>query len=635
MASNFTFISKKTECKIPFFSGCWSVWKVLRHVAFSPSLFLCTAFLAPILWALLPLGYAILNGNKEIFAHPVMTVFVRMSLSFVGSLFILGLILLITFFKEREILKSMWYRFWGSKKTWLFLFFFPTGYFLARWLEMEMILGGMYEDSVKAYGYFMGLLLVVILPMLKNKTPGKDITVNESLLWICTLFIVLSSGILNIVARTSNINWVDVSKMFGISFGVALFSWIYVMFKQAGKVDCQDTDNGNELKKKHPYIVSFLSASTMNVIMCLGAAIWSYIYILTCDKSIASVTDFKNIWALYWEGSESGIWYSEWFWILVIVVLCTVIAPMAQLIGVSRHDIVMKEREMARFGVSGGDWLVVCGGFEPMFVVIVSCALYVFFPEDKLERFKLDNFEAWPIILCFALVLAIALIRIVKIWSEKSAALRNAIFAYKRGSTHADLSTKTNNELQSRAEELVFLKLYHKRKDLIDVKLGVSESKNLNDWLDDWLENDSGYDNKDKENIIKALNAWSNGDTCYYVVVEGANKYFTQDDPFTNDVLAAQFSWLQKEFSDVSIDSFSRVFKKKIDNEKKWKSFKKAVCGAYVEATPFVLKGGSVENIKKFCNTWDSFLKALKSTVDNGEISLYVNEMMITFKGDA
>ncbi|MBE6395469.1 MAG: hypothetical protein E7046_00505 [Lentisphaerae bacterium] len=624
MMSPFKFKSEKVACKIPYLAGLWSALKVLGHVAISPSLLICTAFLTPLLWALLPLGYEILNANESIKTHSVITVFVRMVLSFGFSLVVFLITILISRLRSPGLLMDVWKSLKGSPKKWLCLLLFPIFYSLARLVEMKLILGGGYEKPVEAYGYFMGLLLVVLFPMIRNKNPIKDITIIEMLLWLCTVCIVLASGILNVVARmgsgTATVIWNQIGKALLMALIVALFSWSYVMFKQVGKIDCQDDS--------HPYLIPFLSASIMNVVMCLGAAICSGVAIKVFHKDILNWEKLFEICNLYFDKDPiDGFLYSRLFWIGVIVLLATVVAPMAQLYGVSRHDIVMKNRHMDRFGVSGGDWLIVCGGFEPMFVVLLGCGLSVVFSwfnaGAKLEKFNLSNLETWPIVLCFALVISIALMRIVKIWGERNAMLRNVIFTRKRGSTHADLSTKTSEELQIRAEELALLKLYHKRKELANVKLGVSgvsDIKNID---------------CDKESDLWAQIS-SDKNCRNYIVVEGADKYFTQDDPFTNDVLEAQFAWLKKECPNIEIMSFSRYLSKrgKKDNKEAWRKFKKNTCRGFESATPFFLfenKGGGDE-LKKVQVLWDSFLRELKDIVDKGEVSQYVNKMILTFK---
>ncbi|MBQ2623824.1 MAG: hypothetical protein IJG18_01855 [Kiritimatiellae bacterium] len=646
--------------------------KVLGHAAFSRLGWLCLAIVAPLLWGLLPLGYDVLNSNPIIDAERIFTVFMRTLLASIVSLGLLGVWLLVLFLwgAMKGDAKWIWIMLKVTcRKIWKYkwwLIALPTGYFFARFFEMKFILhyaqdavdnSVISETAAKAlrsYGYYMGLLLIILFP---KKSP-KDFSLVEALVWICSLLMVFASGILNLSARCPVGVW---EHLGGITVWAALVAFIcavYTFAKINGNLLVSAEDD--KIMAGRQFRAALTAALVMNLIMCSGAAalaylFWSGSHWLAGHVGTATgkVLEFDDLWVLYmdgWLGKAEGFrafFLSNGFWLVwIVVVLGTIVAPVCQLAGVSLHDAVMKKKHMEKFGLSGGDWLVVCGGFEPMFVVIVGCTLvpYLAAKSAKLNSaFGQTSFVSiLSIVMAFALVIGIALLRIIKIWSAKNSALRNAIFADKRGSSRGPAPGTNESALLARAEELAFLKFYDKRRELENKELSLSEDGNGNDWarelkglnsnavvaafIQDYAQFTGNSSPMRKDCRL------SPGLNLFYVFLKGGEDFFTQDDPFTSNVLSAQFDWLRKRHSDVEVTSFSYSIKKYCNNSDEWKDLKLFACDNDKTATPFLLLAKTRQEANAFCEDWANLLYTLKHVASNGNISQYVAQMILTYK---
>ncbi len=254
-------------------------------------------------------------------------------------------------------------------------------------------------------------------------------------------------------------------------------------------------------------------------------------------------------------------------------------------------------------------------------------------------------------------------------WAEKNSVLRDYVFTQVRGSSRGipDRGDKENivdfkkriveffkNKMkdstidmskimeitEKRAWALTWLKLYNKRDALSDSGCKL-EAK----IIDNEIRNHQAViaANKDASNKFHGQI-----DKSFYFVIEGCDKYFTQDDPFTHDVLSAIFDWLQmKQLENriyleneiyIRIDSFSYLFKDSCESDEEWKNDKNGLkdiaCSGYKDATPFVLMieaGGDVylENVASdVITSLNEFLKRIKDAVDSHELSGLVYDVV-------
>ena len=646
--------------------------KVLGHAAFSRLGWLCLAIVAPLLWGLLPLGYDVLNSNPIIKSERIFTVFMRTLLASIASLGLLGVWLLglcLWGVMKGDVkwicimLKVTCRKIW-KYKWWLIAL--PTGYFFARFFEMKFILhyaqdavdnsliSEVAAKALRSYGYYMGLLLVILFP---KKSP-KDFSLVEALVWICSLLMVFASGILNLSARCPVGVWEHLGGITGWAALVAFICAVYTFAKINGNLLVSAEDD--KIMAGRQFRPALTAALVMNLIMCSGAAALAYLFWSGSHwfaghvgNATGKVLEFGDLWVLYmdgWLGKAEGFkafLTSNGFWLVwIVVVLGTIVAPVCQLAGVSLHDAVMKKKHMEKFGLSGGDWLVVCGGFEPMFVVIIGCTLVPFLASKSAKlggAFGQSSFvSVMSIVMAFALVIGIALLRIIKIWSAKNSALRNAIFADKRGSSRGPAPGTDESALLARAEQLAFLKFYDKRRELQNKELALCEdsegnirARKLGDLVANTVVANFINDYQQAGNVSGPLvknGRLPLGLGLFYVFVRGCDDFFTQDDPFTSNVLSAQFDWLRKRHSNVEVTSFSYSIKKYCINADDWRALKLLACDNDKTATPFLLLAKTQAEADAFSEDWANLLFTLKYVVANGNISQYVAKMMLTYR---
>lgn len=655
------------------------VLKMFGHVSLSWGWFLI-AVVAPLLWGLLPIGYGVVNSYVEplgvdqvsvIKNQPMFTVFVRSALASGVTAAVLLVWSLGVWVAGRcgiavgwywDIFKSMWRLLSQQKRKMWWLLALPLGYFVARWMEMQCVLG--YKEGVSGdaalqkYGYFMGLMLVVLFPkniieFFTKRARWHDFSLVEILVWICTGVVVVASGLLYVCSYDAVNVWPYMWGISGLAVLVAVACSFYTAAKTFGNIAVA--------RSGKPNAAAFLAALIMNVVMCcgtmllaLGAGTYMGWFSGIGEHSFA---DFWNLYVAGWRnpGFNRAFLESNGFWMVwVVVVLATVVAPVCQFAGVTKHNDALQKRKLLNYGITGSDWLVVCGGFEPLFVVILGAVLVPIigaFDQSFAERISglpLKNW--WTISMAFGLVGCIALLRVIKIWSEKSSTLRNAIFTQIRGSARGPVAGLTSDELKERAKALICLKFYDKRRELcgVQAELRVSAPAELSNFsahqaaaafLDDCK-------NGRKMNVDMAGKG-------YYAVVllHAGDVFFTQNDPFTRNVLSAQFDWLKLVCPEVSVTSCSDVLKpychKGSNPSQVWKvpvqdansdempkGLKHLVCGGDAAATPFLLSAGDEKQAKSFCEKWNSLLNDVKSLLEKEFLSNYVNRLIVCYDSD-
>ena len=599
-----------------------SSMKVLWHVALSWG-WMGIAIGAPLAWGFLPFGYARVKEVAAIKALPNLTVFMRMLLATLASALVLGAWVAVgkIVCRKNDNGTSWFDNMWtqtksAAKRHWWKLLLLSVLYVLARILEMMLLLGyepkGVGESVVKAlqeYGYFLGLLFVILLPTRKL----RNFSVVDVLVWVSTLVMVLSSGVLNLTAREHIDCWDSVGIMTVFALIVSVLGFFAALMKTYGSLASEYSED----VKQHGFASSVFASLTMNFSMCFGAAFLS---------ALSLVVEFVAkgwTWGQYGDKNDAycmndALWGyfgdGRWFWFVVMVVLVgSIVAPVCQLAGITLHDDSMRKRKLERYGLSGKDWLIVCGGFEPMFVVLIG-----FFVGAAFK-------SVFSIVLAFALVLAIAMLRVVKVWSEKNAALRNAIFTAIRGSSRGPDLSLSAASLRLRAEKLALLKFYDKRHELRGCKLGVwTKPKSLHN-LDRYTAVTTFLN---KEEIRRDHMEY------FYVSLVGAERFFTQDDPFTHTALGAQFDWLKRLYPKVEITSFSYALKAYCMGNCKWTAddgsgLKQVACEHDDTATPFLLAADSQEAANAFCESWNDLLAHLQDVVCLEKVSQCVNDMMM------
>ena len=340
------------------------------------------------------------------------------------------------------------------------------------------------------------------------------------------------------------------------------------------------------------------------------------------------------------------------------------------LYGTQKHDNLLKKVNLDKYGISGKDWMQILSACEPLFVVLVGllvlsaiglgCSSW-----ESVLSSKNPFISFWPILLSVFTVAIIIVLRLMETWAEKNSVLRNYVFTQVRGSSRGIPDRKVGEPIKDfkeriearikvkyklanvdivawskkRALDLVWLKLYDKRNELEtegELKASLITEPSIID--------DEG--NSSTHPAIDAADA-ANKSVPYsfskskakYFVIEGCDKYFTQDDPITHDVLSAIFDWLQMEQLQkghyIQIDSFKYLFYDYCTDENPWKKekeqepngLKDIACEGCKDATPFVLmieESGDVclENVASdVITSLNGFLERIKVAVDSHELS--------------
>lgn len=617
-------------------------FKVLSKIALSGGLLLIMV-VAPLLWGFLPRGYSVLNANAEIKANPYFTVFMRMVTSFVLTLFAFGLVWL-CFGTPHKRSRDGFYQLCGETRTLLkgrfpWLLLLSACYFGARALEMKFILTYSIEngavvapgtaDALKDYGYFMGLMLALLFAIKNNALYGiiakifsrvaPDFAKNVrdklcsgrmsfvgKIFWCSTLFLTIASGILYISAKEPLYIWPFIANMSAIACVVALLTSFGTDFKILGNVN-----SGKPANNCPDWLPALVASLAVNLFQSGGTAVIAlFAWFFTASDSV-------HFWPLFLQ------YFNGWNSVALVVViglLGSLIAPVSQLFGVNLHDAKLKRIGMTRYGVTGGNWLMICGGFEPLFVVLIGICWPR--PEDKLV-------SLCPMLVAVATVAVIALLRIAEVWSEKSSVVRNRIFTNVRGSTQDDHSGVSAAELRVRALKLSYLKFYSKRKELASMDLGLSTLLPIGD--------------------IKSLSSPANGvaASSFLTFITNGQYYFTQDDPFTNTVLAAHEKYMEKFIDEnnlprVEVKSLKRYLKSIGISGEDWcdtlrpKAQKLAdeqgISGK--DSMPYVILTNDQSVAKIVAAEWNSLLAEIRDAVKNGELDAYVNGMIVDMKGE-
>jgi len=623
---------------------------------------------APLCWALLPLGYYNLKLDETIKANPTFLVFMRM---LVGLVLTILLFILIAF---RFILKRKWSLFWSickngwaglrNRKVFFALIGLGTTYFFARFLEMKFILtketieGGATTSAIRDYGYFMGLMLALplaakygivgkISETIRRYFPGccksdeksstkctwfhnmrarlklevnsvmKDLrleamTISGRMFFCCTLFLILGSGLLYISAKEPVCVWGYFWNMTWIAFCVALLSSFSTDAKTIGKIDISEASECEKAGFKLPY-PAIIGSGLVNAAMLLITMGFALLFWM-CTKESDGVS-VGPLFSKMFASSKNFI--SMW---ILVGFFGTLIAPVAQLVGVYIHD--KSKKDVSEYGVSGANWLQICAGFEPLFVVIVGAMLPLmvkWFP--GLANYYDANSQLVSGILMGAAVctvIVIALLKIGETWAEKSASLRNAVFASIRGSTQDAHENDPVDYMKKRAVDLSILKFYGKRQALSSLKLGCVGWMPLSEFKE-WIP----CSNRSPESF------------CF--LLKNAQYFFAKDDPFTNDVLLAHEQYLRNKFRDVRVRSLRRysvidcnvgldVWKNNI-RPAAWKISPQIARSSM----PYVIEAVDEKMAKACMEEWQALLNAINKIVTNGEITRYIDALLADF----
>ena len=619
-----------------------SDFKVLSKIALSGGLLLIMV-VAPLLWGFLPRGYAVLNANEIIKANPYFTVFMRMVTSFVLTLVAFGLVWLwFGVLRKRskvgfcQIRGKTWTLI-GERLPWLLLL--SVCYFGSRAMEMKLILTYSIKDgaavaegtagALKDYGYFMGLMLALLFAVKNNALYGAvaklfskcapDFAKNVrdrlcggrmsfvgKIFWCSTLFLTVASGILYISAKEPLYVWPFIANMSAIACLVALLTSFGTDFKILGNVN-----SGGGAGDCPAWLPALVASLVVNLFQSGGTTVLAFLtWFLTAPEDVK----FTALFPQYLSGGNLVAL------VVVIGLLGSLIAPVAQLFGVNLHDAKLKRIGMTRYGVTGGDWLMICGGFEPLFVVLLGVCWPR--PEDKLV-------SLCPMLVAVATVAVIALLRIAEVWSEKSSVVRNRIFTNVRGSTQDDYSGASAAELRVRALKLSYLKFYSKRKELALMDLGLSVPLPIRD--------------------LKSLSSPANGvaASAFLTFIANGQHYFTQDDPFTNTVLAAHEKYMERFIDESNLTHFEakslkRYLKSIGVSGKDWRDTLRpraqeladglGVAGK--DSMPYVILTSDKSAAGAFVAEWNRLLAEIGHTVKKGELDDYVNGMIVDMEGE-
>ncbi len=539
-------------------------------------------------------------------------------------------------------------------------------------------------EALHEYGYFMGLMFVLLLAVKWNiihwvlsavfrrkstrveelsRLQSGRMTFIGKIFWVSTLFLTIASGVLNIVAREPLYVWPYIANMTGIAFIVALWSSLEIDFKLLGDVNV-DIDKDKDLKDcKHKLFPPIVASIVVTFFQVTGTAILAFTWWFFIDdgkkmdwakvEELAkdyldglSISTIRNLVNDYRDGfsiraifernfiNKDGALYN-WIYIVVIIgFLGSVVAPIAQLFGVYQHNKKLKDMDMTRYGVNGNDWLIIGEGFEPMFVIFIYFIFTLFskvWPRI-LQIFPASNGELiclFPIFMAVVTVLIIALLRIAEVLSEKNSALRNAIFTDVRGSTQDTHEEKGPKKLCDRAIKLSLLKFYDKRRELALHKASFMFWDAINE----------GH----------LPNVPSLPFTYLAFLVDG-QYYFTQDDPFTSTVLDAYELYLKRKYPDVEVVSLKRFLvngkcriddsvwegKQRIDDAV-WKRdvrpFVRNIANGIGivgdDAMPYVLVSKNRAMAEAYAREWSGLLEEVSEAVRTGDIDLFVNGMII------
>ncbi len=625
---------------------------------------------APICWAFLPFAYSHIKGTDELIkANPLFLVFERMGVSCLWMLaLVLALTAILVAFRSMPVIRKFGddclaavsdiRNVWRTRVKWLVLL--AVFYSAARICEMAFILGykwtkitGTSLTAIKDYGYFMGLMLALPLGFVatwfwklfqSSKRPeltaridayglgGKTTTLSSVAFGACVAFLTLSSGLLYICAEEPCHVWGDILPMTLIACGVAVLTNLGAGCKSMGKLV-------DERRGSPTFAAILLSSVGINIVMSFLTMViafcgaFAHLWWWRGNTLTATFSTIGSLFNLYANGNGFG--WALW----VVVGLCaSVVAPIAQLIGVSLHD--REKANLSRYGVRGSDWLVICGGFEPLFV-----ALFMFVAVSSLGgvdalRLCWDHSSVLNSNLLMTMavltVVVIAIVKIAEVWAEKNSVIRNALFRQVRGSSQASHGNLTVNQLHERALALSLLKLYDKREELVRQRVTLSGCEALT-----VLNNASLQLPANVGNVTVFLTNMENGDD-----------YFTTDDPFTADVLKAHALWCEAATAGgVESISLKRFMKKNAAQAfaSQWSAIKQLAqsringnSSRKEKAMPFVIlvtnqapTGQPQTNLNlanAYIRNWNQLLDEISDAITKRTVVGQVNKMICDFK---
>ena len=608
---------------------------------------------APILWAFLPFAYEyIKKSDAFIRDNPMFLVFARMTVGCVWMLVILFLLKGFSRYGRRpesrmsDVAKRIddsfgcvKRNFQGEKgclknRTFWWLLTLGAAYVAARAIEMILILG--YGNSVfksteltssalgalKDYGYFMGLMFAVPFTFVLRTFRGTN-TLTSFVFGFSTLFLVLTSGLLYVCGENPEaVRGLDFWWMTFVAIGVSCLTYLTSVCKSKGSLTSSDGASPT-------FWTILISSFTVNLVMSAVAALLAFMgsvcWLAAYNGCARILPGLGRLFSLYW----------QWELIvplgLVVGLGATVAAPVAQLVGISVHD--SRTASFAKFGVRGKDWLMICGGFEPLCVV----ALMGMARREELKDVSwlqqclsadASPFSGMLMGMAVLTVLVIALLKIAEVWAEKNSVIRNAIFRDVRGSSTDKHEGVEKDDLKKRALKLALLKFYDKRDELAGLTVRLTRAKPL-------LELDEGLKGR-------GVNLGLDCENRYLVLMENAEDFFSTDDPFTAEVLRAQLLWLEKICPHASYRSLKWLLKKnrsvRVDDEL-WKNTIKPLAQKMLvagsddceRAMPFVVDAPTPEAAESFVNTWNALLDELCLSLRRGMLANQVNGLIDWF----
>lgn len=520
------------------------------------------------------------------------------------------------------------------------------------------------QQALREFGYFMGLLLALLM-MVKNRAvyglierlwrkrahadmdlikslKGDPLTFVGGISLGITAFLIIASGILNLAAREPLFAWPGVWKMLAIAALVAVLTSFGSDCKKGSKLKLSELElksllgieeSDKTVPRDYSNTSSLVSCVVVNMFMAgmttvIAMIVWCF------DKNGPSGCSFCGLVRMLFKA-----FFADYRWLtfgILVVLLGSVIAPVVQLLGVLRHDEEMAGRGLSKYGIGGDDWLQICGGMEPLFVVLIGIALAWVTPcvvswlplIGKVQGTAHPFISYWPIILSVFTVLVIAALKIMEMWAVKNSVLRNFVYTKTRGSSR---SLKDRNvgsdeiDPRSRAFELAMLKLFDKRTELKDCELELKRV-DVGNWAS-FIPDGTRVEN-----------------CAFAAVIRGGNLYFTQDDPFTHDIIGAQIDWLKStcsnENSRVEIDSFSYRYKGLCKDSKPWRTngegsvigLKDKVCEGVEDGTPFVVEVSGSDGeavLNDVFAKWNCLLNEIRKAVRDGQVEAWVNGIMM------
>lgn len=660
-------------------------WQVFHRIFWSKGacLFL---LVAPLCWALLPFAYRHIKKTDPLIENnPIFLVFARMAVScvlMIGLLIVLAAVLMVFRFNDKvrrfgdDCLDAVTdiRGVWRSRLWWLvgLAIFYTSARIAEMWLILKYPCRGLEKindasfSAIQDYGYFMGLMLALPLGIVtavgwnllkkrlrgqpdtvkridRYKLGGSATTLSSVAFWISVLFLTSSSGLLFICAKEPcNVWCVHFALMTLFAGLVAILTNFAAGCKSMGKLI-------DEKKKTPSFAALLISSVGINVVMSFITMVLAFgleIIVLSIDPPEAGMlSTVRELFRLYWNGKNvagpvaagtlpaSGVGFQVALW-LVVGLAASVVAPVAQLLGVSWHD--REKAKLAKYGVRGSEWLVICGGFEPLFVallttVAVGCLGGVGFLAKCWDHDAGINSE-FLLIFSVLTVAVIAIVKITEVWTEKNSVIRNALFRQIRGSSANQHDRDDSATLWDRAIKLSLLKLYDKREELVLQRVHVSQ---IHDFgvLNEKLSKDCRF--PEPEGV---------GEKMYVINMVNGNNYFTTDDPFTADVLEAQAKWCEKKCGGagaVSLLSLKRYAKKLHRTKAQWRNIKSTaqsltpkVDGDSEDIMPFVLTATDEGTARKYVDTWNELLDMISDSVTGGKIANQVNKFICDFEPD-